>query len=113
MKSSCLNSILSSLGLAIASIFCVCTLAIAQPFPSATVWIAQIPIEQPAPNLNPSAQSSPSPNLSAASDKAVKDKPAKANKNNAPAPPEAKQAQSGGPYDLKTIEESYRSLYGS
>jgi hypothetical protein len=115
MKPSCLKPFLRSLGLAIASIFSFCTLAIAQPFPSATVWIAQTPTEQPAPS-NPLAQPAPRSDLVTSPDEILPSKQAQTSqtsKNEAKAIPESKQGQSGGPYDLKTIEESYRSLYGS
>jgi hypothetical protein len=114
MKPSCLKPLLRSLGLAIASVFCVCTLAIAQPFLSASVWIAQAPTDQPVPS-NPLAQPAPrSPSdLVTSPDEIVPSKQAQTFKDKEKATPEAKQRQSGGPYDLKAIEKSYRSLYGS
>jgi hypothetical protein len=49
----------------------------------------------------------------ASPDKTVPNQQAQTLQETEKATPEAKQSQSGGPYDLKTIEESYRSLYGS
>jgi hypothetical protein len=114
MKSSCLKPFLRSLGLAIASIFCFCTLAIAQPLPRSLVWIAQAPTEQPAPS-NPLAQPSPPTpsDLVTSPDQIVPNQQAQTFRNPGKAAPDVKQGQSGGPYDLKAIEESYRSLYGS
>jgi hypothetical protein len=114
MKPSCLKPLLRSLGIAIASVFCFCTLALTQPLPSTSVWIAQTSMEQPVPS-NPLAQPAPqSPSdLVTSPDEIVPNKQAQASKDKAKATPEVKQGQSGGPYDLKTIEESYRSLYGS
>jgi hypothetical protein len=98
----------------IASVFCFCTLAIAQPLPSSSSWIAQSPVEQPAPS-NSLAQPAPQApsDLVLSPDEIMPNKQAQVSKNEEKATPEAKQGQSGGPYDLKAIEESYRSLYGS
>jgi hypothetical protein len=114
MKPSCLKPFLRSLGLVIASVFCFCTFAIAQPLHSSSVWIAQTPMEQPAPS-NSLAQPTPrSPSdLVTSPDKIVPNQQAQTFKNQGKATPDTKQGQSGGPYDLKAIEESYRSLYGS
>jgi hypothetical protein len=49
-------------------------------------------------------------------DKIVPNQQAQTFKNQGKATPDTldtKQGQLGGPYDLKAIEESYRSLYGS
>jgi hypothetical protein len=114
MQPFCLKPFLRSFGLAVASVFCFCTLAIAQPLPRSLVWIAQTATEQPAPShsLAQPAPQVPS-DLVTSPDEILLSKQAQTSKNEAKAIPESKQGKSGGPYDLKTIEESYRSLYGS
>jgi hypothetical protein len=95
-------ALVRSIGLAIVSILLSIELTISYPVPMATFSIAQIPQPivtplPPTPIVKQNPPNSPATN------------------QNPPAQPAPKQAQakSGGPYDLKAIQESYKSLYGS
>lgn len=93
MKLSSFTALIRNIGLAIAAILLAIELTIAYPLPA----VAQ---PSPAPSVTPTPTTSPQPAIT------KKDPPAQ------PAPKQ-EQAKSGGPYDLKAIQESYKSLYGS
>jgi hypothetical protein len=85
-----------TVGLAIVSILLSIELSIADPLPT----LAQTP---PTPPVKVTPTPTPAAPIT------------KKDSQNPPAKPAPKQeqAKSGGPYDVKTIQEAYKSLYGS
>jgi hypothetical protein len=94
-------ALVRKIGLALAKPLCKSIVAI--------LLLIELTIAYPLPAV---AQPSPAPSVT--STPAPSPQPA-ITKKNPPAPPAPKQeqAKSGGPYDLKAIQESYKSLYGS
>jgi hypothetical protein len=86
-------ALVRNIGLAIVSILLSIALTIAYPLPA----VAQ---PSPAPSVTVTPTPTPQPAIT------KKDPPA------LPAPKQ-EQSKSGGPYDVKAIQESYKSLYGS
>jgi hypothetical protein len=89
-------TLVRNIGLAIVAILLSIEFIIADPLPT----IAQTP---PAPSVTVTPTPIPQAPIT------------KKDPQNPPAQPAPKQEQtkSGGPYDLKAIQESYKSLYGS
>jgi hypothetical protein len=96
MKLSSFVALVRNIGLAIVSILLSIEFIIAYPLPT----IAQTP---PTPSVTVTPTPIPQAPIT------------KTDPQNPPAQPAPKQEQtkSGGPYDLKAIQESYKSLYGS
>lgn len=96
MKLASFAALVRKIGLAIVAILLLIELTIAYPLPA----VAQTP-------PIPSVKVTPTPIPAAPT--------AKKDPQNPPAQPAPKQeqAKSGGPYDVKAIQESYKSLYGS
>jgi hypothetical protein len=96
MKLSLFANLFRNIGLAIVSILLSIELTIAYPFP-VLAQTPPTPVVKVTPTQTPAAPT------------------AKKDPQNPPAQPAPKQeqAKSGGPYDVKAIQESYKSLYGS
>jgi len=91
--------------------------AIAQPFTLRTFFIAQAAPSSPSPQTTQPAapkttQDTAPSDQAVTNSKATERKPAEA-KAPVKATAEAKQPQAGGPYDMKAINDFYKSLYGS
>jgi hypothetical protein len=99
MKS--LLTALRNIGLALAKPLCKSIIAILLVIELTFVYsLPAVAQPSPAPSVTPTPTTSPQPAIT------KQDPPAQ------PAPKQ-EQAKSGGPYDLKAIQESYKSLYGS
>ena len=112
MKLSLFAALFRNIGLAIASILLSIELAIVYPLPTAIYSIAQT---EPTSLIETTA--TPSPQTSTIKKDSQKtpqiDLPPKNPNPTAKPTPKQEQNKSGGPYDLKAIQESYKSLYGS
>jgi hypothetical protein len=112
MKLSLFAALFRKIGLAIVSILLSIELAIAYPLPATTFSIAQT---SPAPSVEATPTPLPQTSTTAkdSQNSSQIDRPPGNLKPTAQTTPKQEQSKPGGPYDLKAIQESYKSLYGS
>jgi hypothetical protein len=104
MKLSSFVALVRNIGLALAKPLCKRIVSI--------LLSIEFIIAAPLPTI---AQTPPTPSVTVTPTPIPQAPITKKDPHNPPAQPAPKQAQtkSGGPYDLKAIQESYKSLYGS